>query len=70
MDKLSLITLIATMLTVQSHSFVKSNQFCQLMQTDLPKTKLQLNSHQEKPPVTGTPDDRQPAGTKAILLGC
>ena len=68
MKQLSLLTLITTLVTMQSHLFVKSALECQLMQTYSPKNKVQLNSQQEKPPVTGQPDDRKPAGTYARIV--
>ncbi|NEP59234.1 MAG: hypothetical protein F6K31_19805 [Symploca sp. SIO2G7] len=65
MNRRFLLTFFATLLMVQSPLFVKSARRCQLTQPYSQKLKVQLNSRQDKPPVTGRPDDRKPAGTYA-----
>ena len=68
MNRRFLLTCFATLLMVQSPLFVTSTHRCQLMQPYSQKIKVQHNLRQNKPPVTGRPDDRKPAGTKAILV--
>jgi len=66
MNRRFLLTFFATLLMVQSPLEVTSAHRCQLMQSYSQKLKVQHNLLEEKPPVTGRPDDRQPAGTNFI----